>query len=410
MRFVLGATSDVGRVRDGNEDSFLVDERLALFAVADGMGGHRAGEVASATALEALRAAIAADRDLDDSIVAANAAVFDKSSTDEELAGMGTTLTAAVASADGELVIGHVGDSRAYVLRDGALSQITEDHSLVEELRREGRITEEQAAVHPRRSVITRALGIDSSVSVDLYAVALRDGERLLLCSDGLTTMVRPADIAAILRREPSPQRAADLLADAANEAGGEDNITAIVIQAESGETDAPDTPGVVVAPASVEGQARPDPDDEPPPPPPSAGAASRPRRRPIRWALRIAVVAFPVLMVLVIAFGAVGWYARRTFYVGLSADRVTVYRGVPGGLLGWDPTVEHRTHLPASALTHLERDDLANGHRFSSRSSADQFVSRLDRGARARATPTTTTTLPRAAVPTVPVAPPVTG
>lgn len=411
MKFVLGATTDVGRVRDGNEDTFLVDERLGLFAVADGMGGHRAGEVASATAIEALRAAVGAGRDLSDAISSANAAVYEKSSRDPELTGMGTTLTAAVAATDGRLLIGHVGDSRAYLLRDGELSQITDDHTLVEELRRDGRITEEQAAVHPRRSVITRALGIDSNVSVDLYPVDVQNGDRVLICSDGLTAMVRTTDIAAILRREPSPQHAADLLADAANEAGGEDNVTAVVIEAQSEEVDASGPSGVVAAPspASAEEPAIPEPVDERPPP--SASAASRLRRRSVRWALRVAVVAFPVLIVLVIAFGALGWYARRTFYVGLSENRVTVYRGVPGGLLGWDPTVEHRIHLPASALTRLQRDDLANGHRFSSLSDANEFASHLDREARDRAAPTTTTTtVPRAAVPVAPIAPSVTG
>ncbi len=145
---------------------------------------------------------------------------------------MGTTLTAVVPDGNGVLV-GHVGDSRAYLLRDGELRQLTTDHSLVEELMREGTLTEEQAATHPQRSVITRALGVEESVEVDVYPVPLVVGDRLLICSDGLTSMLRPDAIGGLLRRESDPTRAANLLVDAANAAGGEDNITTVVIDIE---------------------------------------------------------------------------------------------------------------------------------------------------------------------------------
>ncbi len=159
---------------------------------------------------------------------------------------MGTTLTAVVPDGNGVLV-GHVGDSRAYLLRDGELRQLTTDHSLVEELVREGRLTEEQAAVHPQRSVITRALGVEDNVEVDVYPVPLLPGDRLLICSDGLTTMLRPDAISSLLRRESDPTRAANLLVDAANAAGGEDNITTIVIDVEDDGADpfAPAPPSV---------------------------------------------------------------------------------------------------------------------------------------------------------------------
>ena len=160
MKLTPGGSTDKGQVRDGNEDGYVVDRRLQLFAVADGMGGHRAGEVASATALEALRAAVASGTGLGDAITNANTAVHDKAGDDDELSGMGTTLTAVVPDGHGVLV-GHVGDSRAYLLRDGELRQLTTDHSLVEELVREGRLTEQEAAVHPQRSIITRALGVE---------------------------------------------------------------------------------------------------------------------------------------------------------------------------------------------------------------------------------------------------------
>ena len=210
------------------------------------MGGHRAGEIASATALEALRASVASGAGLGDAITNANEAVHGKAAQDADLQGMGTTLTAVVPDGNGVLV-GHVGDSRAYLLRDGELRQLTTDHSLVEELMREGTLTEEQAATHPQRSIITRALGVEDSVEVDVYPVPLLPGDRLLICSDGLTSMLRPEAIAGLLRRESDPTRAANLLVDAANAAGGEDNITTIVIDIEDDGAD-PFAP----APASV--------------------------------------------------------------------------------------------------------------------------------------------------------------
>ena len=171
------------------------------------MGGHRAGEIASATALDGLqRRGRRGQRRSADAVGRANTAVWDKAAGDTDLAGMGTTLTAAIFDA-GTLTIAHVGDSRAYLLRDERLERLTTDHSLVEELIRDGKLTEEQAAVHPQRSIITRALGVDSSVEVDVYSLVLQGGDRVILCSDGLTSMVRPAGIAEILRARARPDR-----------------------------------------------------------------------------------------------------------------------------------------------------------------------------------------------------------
>ncbi len=225
----VGATTDVGRVRDHNEDGFLVAEDLGLIAVADGMGGHRGGEVASATALEALRIAFLAGATIEDSVGAANEAVHDQSIADPNLRGMGTTITAG-ALADGSLVLGHVGDSRAYLLREGVLQRVTTDHSLVEELIRAGEITEAEAETDPRRSMITRALGLDSGVEVDVVEVVLADGDRFLFCSDGLTNMVSEDDLSRNLVETDDPQDVARDLIDAANAAGGVDNITVVVI------------------------------------------------------------------------------------------------------------------------------------------------------------------------------------
>lgn len=390
FKLVVAGVTDVGRVRDGNEDDFIDQaDRLGLVAVADGMGGHRAGEVASATALEALRAAVANGRSLRDAIEGANDAVLEKSESDRELHGMGTTLTAGMLGSDGQLVVGHVGDSRAYLVRDGELTQITNDHSLVEELVRGGELTPEQAEVHPRRSIITRALGIDPQVEVDEYPIDLRPGDRILLCSDGLTTMVRPDDIAGILNREHDPKRAAQLLVDAANEAGGEDNVTAVIIDAvEVTHDDA-------TAAAAV-------PDDDTADAPPV-----KPRRRTGRTVLRVLVWVLPILAVLAVAFFAVGWYARNTYYVGIDRGRVTVFQGVEGGLLGWDPTIDRRTTIDPGALTPAQREDITDGKKFSSRSEADAYVTRLRQGIEARTPATTIPVPPESTVPPITATPP---
>lgn len=392
MRFVAGAATDVGRVREENEDSFLVDDHLDLFAVADGMGGHRAGEVASATALEALRASVAGGEPMDDAIRKANEAVLEKAAGDDDLTGMGTTLTAVVSRPAREIVVGHVGDSRAYVLRDGELSQLTADHSLVEELVRDGRLTPEQAAVHPQRAIITRALGIEPDINVDLYERALETGDRVLLCSDGLTNMVRSDEIATILRRESHPARAAERLVDAANEAGGDDNVTAVVLDVVDADASEP-----AVAPAEStddDEDEEEEEDEEASTAPPPEAPSPRPKRRR-RW-LRALLVAIPVVVIVAVAFAAVGWYARRTYYVAFRDDRVVLYQGVPGGLLGWDPTLEETTDLEASELTPRQRVAFEDERQFSSRADAEAFLDDVAEDVAAReeaeARPTTTT------------------
>ena len=191
MKLVIAAATDVGRVRSANEDSFVIDDDAGLLAVADGMGGHQAGEVASATAIAALRSSSPPATPIDAAIVEANAAVFSRALGDPALRGMGTTLTAAVLRRRHPARIGHVGDSRAYLFRDGVLEQLTVDHSVVAELIAAELLTETEAETDPRRSMITRALGIDVDVDVDVVPVDLTPGDRLLFCSDGLTTMLR---------------------------------------------------------------------------------------------------------------------------------------------------------------------------------------------------------------------------
>jgi protein phosphatase len=387
LRIDAGASSDVGRLRTGNEDGFLVDDRLELYAVADGMGGHNAGEVASATALEALRAAVASGKALDAAIVLANSAIFDKAATDRALAGMGTTLTAVRILGESTMLIGHVGDSRAYRIRDGVLEQLTEDHSLVEELVREGRLSPAEAEVHPRRSVITRALGIDPNVEVDLYTVDARTGDRVLLCSDGLTTMLRDEEVLRIGELDADPRVAADRLVDAANEAGGEDNITVLIIDVLEAPPPAPPDPetlAVPVAPRTPLPVAAPDVVDEQLP------RRRRPRLRSIGGVL---LYVLPVLVIIGAGIGAVNWYARHTYFVDFKGDRVVVFQGVPGGILGWEPTVKTTTHLRRADLTADAVDQIDRSGK-GSLERAQQFVRNLEREV-ASTTTTTTTTSP---------------
>src|SRR3954464_15018631 len=225
--------SDTGRQRNANEDSYFA--RAPVFVVADGMGGAQAGEVASKAAADAFEGELPdgpPERVLQETIETANRQIYDLAREDPSRAGMGTTITAAIVNPqDEEISIGHVGDSRAYRLRDGDLERLTRDHSLVEEMRRKGQLTEAQAEEHPQRSIITRALGPERQVQVDLQTIPIRPGDVFLLCSDGLTTMLDEDRISRILQGATSMDAAVRALIDEANRAGGRDNITAIAFK-----------------------------------------------------------------------------------------------------------------------------------------------------------------------------------
>lgn len=230
MRYLWAAGSHRGRARANNEDRIHPETSGAgphlVAAVADGMGGHAAGEVAAQIAIDT---AVAADADVEHRVRLANAAVFEASVGAPDRAGMGTTLTMGVFDEDGLLHLGHVGDSRAYLLRNGSLEQITRDHSLVNEYIEAGRIRPEDAATHPQRSILTRALGLDPDVDVDVVDVALKAGDRVLFCSDGLSSMVDDATIADLLAAG-TPDDAVWALIEAANRAGGLDNVSVVVV------------------------------------------------------------------------------------------------------------------------------------------------------------------------------------
>jgi len=236
--FIFGAASHTGQLRDINQDSFLTAPGLAI--VADGMGGHSGGEIASAIAVQTMRSLLA-DRavehrslqSLTEAVRIANREILTEAATDGTLQGMGTTVCALsiIDSAAGlRLGLINVGDSRAYRFYDGELEQITEDHSLVEVLVRQGRLTAEEAQVHPQRNIVTRALGVGDQVEVDRFEVAAQMGTRYLLCSDGLFNEITDDQIATILAAVTDPEEATRTLVNAANDHGGRDNITAVII------------------------------------------------------------------------------------------------------------------------------------------------------------------------------------
>lgn len=232
-----GQITEVGLVRPNNEDSLLICPDIGLFVVADGMGGHRAGEVASRKALaifeQQLRARLAENTDIKQAMLQGvdevNRQIYQISLQDSALQGMGTTITACLVQ-EHRALVAHVGDSRAYLIRNKEVSQITNDHSLVGELVKSGSITEELAQVHPRRNVLTQAVGVTNTVDIDLYTVPLLKDDQILLCTDGLTNHVKRDEIFNIIENIVDPQQAVKKLANTALEQGGTDNITIILI------------------------------------------------------------------------------------------------------------------------------------------------------------------------------------
>jgi serine/threonine protein phosphatase PrpC len=373
MRLVFAAATDVGRMRKNNEDSYLSAEPVA--AVADGMGGHSAGEVASAIAIEELAALgergpweneTAATDDLKQAILRANRRIREMAASDRKLNGMGTTLVALLQ--DGDMVhVANVGDSRGYLLRQGELSQVTVDHSLVQELVDDGRLSPEDAERHPQRSVITRALGIDPEVEFDLFTYKLQVGDRLLLCSDGLSDVVETTQIRNVLLRVRSPQKAARQLITVANEQGGPDNITVIVVDAvdESAALDLEDEQTGDLTDGSATGAL---------PLVSGDGDALAARGRGGRAARaakdrslamhrrlqRFLIAGIVVLLAAVLLVAGRSLLFSR-YWVGFDGDSVAVFQGVPGDVAGlrFSRLVERspvsRAQVPAGYAARLE-------------------------------------------------------
>jgi PPM family protein phosphatase len=421
-----GGATDVGRVRSTNQDSYLARDDVGIWAVADGMGGHRGGEVASQIACEALGRSFT-DRTVDgliDAIGAANAAVFQAGAGDPELTGMGTTIVglAVIDETDGEqLAIANVGDSRVYRFSVGELDQLTDDHSLVADMVREGSLSPEEAAVHPQRNIVTRVLGVYEEVPVDALTVEPRHGDRYVLCSDGLFNEVTEPAIAAVLRRVGDPSEAAAELVHRALEAGGRDNVTVVVVDVVD---DGGQSPAASAAATDVGGAGgtarhatigdRPRADDGELDTEAQAGgrrgrrararaeedgdAGDRaPGSRRITWR----VVAFVVLLLALIggAVATIQWYGRSTYFVGFEEDRVTIFKGRPGGLLWLDPELVESSDLHRDRVPADVENDIDAGKEQSTLSGARAYVDRVAERAdelSPRTTTTTTTTQPR--------------
>jgi len=389
MKLKWGASTDVGMVRQQNEDSFLAEE--TLFVVADGMGGHNAGEVASALAVTTLKAGarlgIDTTEDFRELVQQANSAIYTASLDDSTQSGMGTTVTA-LSIVEGEeprVLVANVGDSRAYLWRSGALSRLSVDHSYVQELVNEGIITPEAARVHPRRNIVTRALGIDRSVNVDVFTHFVRTGDRIVLCSDGLVDEVADNEIARVLGQHTDPQETAEALVMVANTNGGRDNTTVIVVDvlddvSEPLVTSVPDNTAPMQSPSVDALDVA------------NAGAVSVSGVG--KKKSRIGMVLFWSALVAIILSGItiVGVYARSGYFIGFDEDsRVAVYRGRVGGVLWFSPTIDTQTTLSGADLPEDVLRDVALNRTFTSSTMASKYLA-LVRIAIIDATTTSTT------------------
>lgn len=415
------ARSDVGLLRDGNEDALYAGPRL--LAVADGMGGHAAGEVASRVVIETVAALDTAPRDGDitaalrAAVQTANNYLRDMVAADSALEGMGTTLTA-LFWADQELGLVHIGDSRAYLLRDGELTQVTHDHTFVQNLIDQGRITPDEANTHPQRSWITNALDGRPDIELDLSIRDTQPGDRYLICSDGLSGYVSEQTMAEALRLS-DPQEACDRLVDLALRAGGPDNVTCIVADLVEDDTEGatPILGGAAAEPGTDSD--RPGPDS-----PAARAAAIQPREAatgkaaaaaptapadladdedgvPVRTddgsgsrgSRRLALVLVGVVVIVLAAAVGTFLYIRTQYYVGVAdgtPSTVGVYRGVDGSVLGADlDRLHERTDLPLSALGDYQRSRVTSGIQASSASDAQRIVESLRSDACAQATAT---------------------
>jgi protein phosphatase len=409
--------SDVGLLREGNEDAAFAGRRL--LAVADGMGGHAAGEVASAAVIAALEqldelGVNAGDPEeaLNEAITEANAHLRDMVAADNELHGMGTTVTALLMDGDQAWLV-HVGDSRAYLLRDGALRQITRDHTFVQQLVDEGRIAPEDASTHPQRNYITRALDGREGIEADVQRLDVRPGDRLLVCSDGLSGVVSDESLAEVLTGS-TPDEAVQRLVDLALRGGAPDNVTCIV--ADPVEEDAAPRAGTVVAGAAgakgpnatVAPSARRDgspasraatlPRQRRTPEPPRDADGPDPRGRARSLRRRRALVLALVTVTLLAVGATTGWaWTQRQYYVGVDGDRVAIYQGVEGSLAGVELShVDRRLDLPVDDLPDFQRKRVRDGIHVGGLAEAQRVVDQLTEAATpvcppAKPTPTAT-------------------
>ena len=331
------ARTDVGLVRSHNEDSFLA--QAPTFAVSDGMGGHAAGEVASAIAVATIAEKAPSHADdllLGAAVESANLAVMDGASTGKGKVGMGCTASV-VSIEQNKMAVAHVGDSRVYLLHNGALVRLTHDHSYVEELVDAGEITADEARVHPSRSVITRALGSDPDMYADHFTIDVFAGDRVVICSDGLSSMVEDSQIEAISVSSATPQAAVDNLVAAALQEGGSDNVTVVVVD--------------IV-------------DD---------GIIDQHRRR---YLTRFALIGAVILGLCAALFVAASLFVRASWYVGANGDTVAIYHGVNASILGHDLyALSETTTVQLSDLPEATQANLKDGVVVSSEAEAEATV-----------------------------------
>ncbi|MGA8295624.1 MAG: Stp1/IreP family PP2C-type Ser/Thr phosphatase [Acidimicrobiales bacterium] len=357
--------TDAGRVRTVNEDRAIVAD--GFVAVADGMGGHVGGEVAAELAVESVEHAFGRDRSPEGLIQAAkraNSDVYRRGLKERSLRGMGTTLTAAAlvdASSAPKVALVNVGDSRAYLYSTGKLTRLTEDHSLVEEMVRRGELSEDDALTHPHRHILTRVIGVESDIDIDAWTIDVRDGDRLLLCSDGLTNECKDNEIAQLLRDHADPEQAVHALVDRALRNGGSDNVTVVV-------SNVIVTNGALSAPQrdARESSASP------------ASPIARARREHLVTPFSVLFV-MAMLATLVIAAGFVDWYVKASYYVGFHNGSVAIFEGRPGGFLWFKPTVVKQTSFSENSVYPPARPELRQGYLESSLKSAEKAVYEIE-------------------------------
>jgi len=369
LTLAIGASTDTGNLRGQNEDAHIAEQNL--FAVADGMGGHNAGEVASAMAIEHLRSialsGVSSAEAFAQVVRDLNSAIYASATSTTDQRGMGTTLTAAALLAPtdnmdqpSQIVIANVGDSRTYLLRSGELRQMSVDHSYVQELVTEGLLTVDEARTHPRRNIVTRALGIDEQVSVDTWTIPMFDGDRFMLCSDGLVDEVPLDEITEMMREHSAPQHVAERLVTAAKRHGGRDNITVIVIDVNINTV----APEVVANPDTAPGI--------------DPGIASE-----STTSIKKRILVLVVVVVLCIGGFVALRHQRSGYFVAFtnssSSATIAIYKGQPGGLLWIKPTVVEVSTTKRNAMQSAFQREIDRVQQFDSVDKARSYLKKFD-------------------------------
>ena len=390
LRLTWGGATDQGRIRANNQDAMYADS--GLFVVADGMGGHQGGEVAANLAVRTLTNAERSDREqLREAVAEANRVVHQTALEEAELHGMGTTLTTLAVSQEAnthQFVILNVGDSRVYRHRDGQLEQLTEDHSYVAELVRRGELDDDAAQAHPYRNMLTRAIGVHAEVEIDEWLLEPVSGDRFMLCSDGLTNELADLEIAEQLRFDKDPSTTAKALVGLANERGGRDNSTVLIVDVQVEVID-PDEPPLSSGTGESQGRTSSSPDE--------ANTAignsenfsnqleqksNTKKRSWLNHRVHVKLGAVIISLILLLSSAAmvtaIGLYARSSYHVGIVANHVVIQKGRIGGLLWFEPTLEHWTDIQTIQLAEQDRQRLANGEQMLDLDNAKTFVANL--------------------------------